>query len=77
MTISYKLLKCYSNVFKKYSNNTESVCLNVILQTLDMFLHIRLTELRMFCMTFFSSTVFVISRLVCFLIKRQASEAVL
>ena len=63
-----------SNAFKKHRNNTVIICLNIILQTWDMFLHNGLTELHMFFMTrsttFFSSTVFVISRLLFFLKRR-------
>ena len=47
----------------------------------DMFLHTGLTEFQTFFMTksptFFSSTFFVISRLVLFLIRRQSSEGFL
>ena len=46
-----------------------------------MFLHTGFTELHIFFVTgsatFFSSTVFVISMFVFFLIRRQLSEAVL
>ena len=55
--------------------------MNVILWIRDTFLHSGLTELHMFFITrsttFFSSSVFVISRLVFFLIRRQSSEVVL
>ena len=54
---------------------------NIILQTWHMFLHTRFTELYIFFVTrstaFFSSTIFVIFRLVFFLIRRQYSEVVL
>ena len=64
--LSNKLVKCYSNAFKRHWNNTGTICLNIILQTWDLFLHTGLTEHYIFFMTrsttFFSSTVFVISR---------------
>ena len=79
--LSNKLLKSYSNVFKKHWNNTGTIRLNIILQTWDMFLNIGLTELHMFFITrsttFFTSTVFIIFRLVFFLIRRLSSEGVL
>ena len=49
--LSNKFSKCYSNAFKKYWNNTKTVCLNIILQTWDMFLHTRLTEFHIFFIT--------------------------
>ena len=67
--LSNKLLKCYSNAFKKHQNNTGTICLNIILWTWDMFLHNGFTELHIVFMTksttFFRSTVFAISRLSC------------
>ena len=72
--VSNKLLKYYSNAFKKDWNNTGIICLNIIVQTWDMFSHTGLTELHIFFLTrsttFFSSNVFVISMLVFFLIRR-------
>ena len=66
--LSNKLSKYYSNAFKKYWNNIGTICLKVIFRTCDIFLHTGLTELHIFFVTrsttFFSSTVFVISRLV-------------
>ena len=55
-------------------SNIWIICLNVILQTWDMFLHIFFVIKGA---TFFSSTVFVISMLVSSLIKKQSSEGVL
>ena len=49
--ISSKLLKCYSSAFKMHWNNTGTICLNMVLQTWDMFLPSGLTELHMFFMT--------------------------
>ena len=70
--LSNKLSKCYFNAFKKHWNNTGEICLNIILKTWDMFLHTGLTDFRMFFMTrsitYFSSNVFVIFRLIFFLI---------
>ena len=57
------------------------ICLNVILQTWDLFLHNGLTEHYIFfvtrSMTFFSSDIFVISILVFFLIRTQSSKLTL
>ena len=79
--LSNKFLKCYFNAFKKHWSKTGAICLNVIQQTWDMLWYSELTKLNMFfmtrSMTFFSLTVFVISRLVFFLIRRQSSEGVL
>ena len=79
--ITNKLSKCYSSGFKKLLNNTGKICLNIILQARDMFLHTGLTELHIFFVTrsttFFSSTVFVISMFVFFLVRRQSSQGVL
>ena len=76
--VSNKLSKSYSNAFKKHQNDTGTICLNI---NWDMFLPNGLAELHMFFMTrsttFFSSTIFVISRLLFFLIRRQSSEGVL
>ena len=51
-------------------HNTDTICLNIILRSWDMFLHDVLTELHIFFMTrstrFFSSTAFVICRLLFF-----------
>ena len=48
------------SVIIKHWNNTRVICLNIFLQTPDMFLHTRLTELHIFFVTistaFFSST---------------------
>ena len=43
--------QCYSDAFKKHWNNTGTICLNIILQTWDMFLHTGLTELHIFFLT--------------------------
>ena len=75
-SLSNKLSKTYSNALKKHWNNTQTICLNVTLQNWDMFLHTRLNELHIFFVTS-SKIVFVISRLVFFLTKRQSSEGVL
>ena len=57
------------------------VCVNIILEIWDRFLHNGLTELQMFSMirgmTFFGSNVFVISTMVFILIRRQFSEGAL
>ena len=37
--ITNKLSKYHSNGFKKYLKNTEIICLNIILQTRDVFAH--------------------------------------
>ena len=78
---NYFQTKCYSIVFEKHWNNTRAFCLNLILQTWNMVLHTRFTELHILftirCTVFLSSTVFLISGLVFFLIRRRSSESVL
>ena len=78
--LSIKFSKCCFNDFKKHWNNTGTICLNIILQTWDMFLFIGFTEVHIFLMTrstiFFSSTIFQILRLLFFLIRNQSSEGV-
>ena len=72
---------CNSNAFKKHRNNTGKLCLIVILQTSDLFLHTGLTEHYIFFVArntaLFSSNVFVISILEFFLIRRQSSKLTL
>ena len=76
-----KLSRCYSNAFKKHWNNTGQLCLKVVLQASDLFLHTGLTEHYIYFVTrntaFFSSNVFVISILAFFLIRRQSSKLTL
>ena len=71
-------IACYSHLSplrQEGRNNTGTICFNIILPTRDMRLHSGLNEFHTFFMTrstwFFSWTVFVISRLVFFLIRRQ------
>ena len=69
------------SAFKKHWNNTGQICLKVLMQTRDLFLHTGLTEHYIFFVTrsmaFFSSNVFIISIFVFFVIRRQLSKLTL